>query len=52
LGFALKPQVNRVATDVEQLTRLTFLEAIHLDRLDDFLSKVIAVGFRHKEGKD
>jgi len=28
LGFALQPQVNRVAADIEQFTRLAFLQSI------------------------
>ncbi len=32
-GFALAPQVNCVATDIEQLTCLTFLETVQLESL-------------------
>ena len=49
--LALKPQVNCVATDIEQLTCFTFLETIQLDRLHHFLPEVVAVGFSHKEGR-
>ncbi len=28
LRFTLKPQVNRIATDIEQLARFTFFETI------------------------
>lgn len=51
LSFAPTPQVNRIATDVEQLTCLTFLESIQLDRLHHFLPKVIAVRFSHSGGR-
>lgn len=51
-GFALAPQVNRIATDIEQLTRLTFLESVQLDRLHYFLPEVIAVRFCHWKGED
>lgn len=46
-GFALAPQVNRIATDVKQLTRLTFLETVQLNRLHYSLSAVITVRFSH-----
>jgi hypothetical protein len=53
LGSTLKPQVNRIATDIEQVAGLTFLETIPLDRLHDFLPEVFAVGFSHsQEGRD
>ena len=42
-GFALAPQVNRVATDIEHLTCLTFLETVQFDRLHDFLPKILAL---------
>ncbi len=51
LGLALTPQVNCVATNVEQLAGLTFLESIQLDGLHHFLPKVIAVRSSHSRGK-
>jgi len=59
-GFAPEPQVNRIATDIEQLTRLTFLESIQLallrryrkGRLPHVLPEVVAVGFSHRDSKD
>ncbi len=47
LCFALEPQVNRVATDIEQLARLTLLETVQLNRLHDFLPEIITVSFSH-----
>ena len=49
-GLALKPQVNCIATDIEQLARLTFLETIQLDCLHDFFPEVITVGLSHGMG--
>ncbi len=46
-GFALEPQVNRVATDIEELARLTLLETVQLNRLHDFLPEIITVSFSH-----
>ena len=46
-GFALASQVNHVATDTEQLTCLTFLETVQLDRLHYFLSEILAIGLSH-----
>lgn len=46
-GFALEPQVNRVATDIEQLTRFAFLETVQFNRLPYLLPEVFTVGFRH-----
>lgn len=43
----LTPQVDGVATDVEQLGGLAFLETIQFNRLHDFLTEVIAVRFGH-----
>jgi len=40
-----QPQVNGVATELEDLSRFTFLHAISLDCLNDFLTQVVAVGF-------
>jgi hypothetical protein len=48
LSSSPTPPVNRISTDLEKLTRLGFLETIQLDRFDDFLPKVIAVGFSYK----
>ena len=50
LGFALTPQVDGVAADVEQLTGFAFLESVQLDRLHHFASKVVTIGFSHGEG--
>lgn len=47
-SLALAPQVNRIATDIKQLARLTFLETIHFDCLHHFLSEVVAIGFSHE----
>ena len=46
-GFSLplQPQVNRVATELEDLSRFAFLHPIELDGLNDFLTQVVAVGF-------
>ncbi len=52
LSFALAPQVDRIATDIEQLARLTFVETIQLDRLHHFLSEVVAIGFSHEKRVD
>ncbi len=52
LSFALAPQVDRIATDIEQLARLTFVETIQLDRLHHFLSEVVAIGFSHQKRVD
>jgi len=46
-SLALEPQVNRVATDIEQLARLTLLETVQLNRLHDFLPEIITVSFSH-----
>lgn len=46
-GFALEPQINRVATDIKQLARLTFLETVQLNRLHYFSPEVITVGLSH-----
>lgn len=46
-GFALEPQVYRIATDIEQLTCLTFLETVQRDRLHYFLPEVITVRLSH-----
>jgi hypothetical protein len=51
-GFALAPQVNCVATDIEQLTCLTFLETVQLDRLHYFFPKILTVGLSHFNGVD
>lgn len=46
-GFALEPQVDCIATDIEQLARLTFLETVQLNRLHYFLPEVITVRLSH-----
>ena len=51
-GFALEPQVNRITTDTEQLTCLTFLQTVQLNRLHDFLPEIITVGLSHGNGVD
>lgn len=47
-GFALAPQVNRVATDIEHLTCLTFLETVQLDRLRRALRAIACITFCRK----
>ena len=51
-GFTLAPQVNRVATDTEQLAHLNFLETIQLNRLHYSLPEIITVGLSHGNGVD
>ena len=46
-SFALAPQVNRIATDVEQLAGFAFLETVQFNRLHHLLPEVFAVRFRH-----
>lgn len=41
-SLPLKPQVNRVATDLKDLSRCTFSHAIQLDRVNDSLCKSLA----------
>lgn len=50
-GFTLAPQVDRVATDIEQLARFTFLESVQLNRLYDFSPEIFAIGFSHFKGR-
>jgi hypothetical protein len=45
--FALQPQVNGVATDVEELAHFTFLEPIQCKRLQHFLAEIVTVSFCH-----
>ena len=47
LTLSLQPQVERVATDAEQLANFAFLHAVELNRLDDLLTQVVTVGFCH-----
>lgn len=43
----LQPQVNGIATDLKQLSGFALLYAIQLNRFDDFLTQVVAVGLCH-----
>lgn len=49
LTLSLQPQVDRIATDVEQLTNFAFLHAIELNRLDHLLTQVVTVGSCHTQ---
>lgn len=46
-GFALHPQVNRIATDPKQLARLTFLKTVQLNRVHHLLPEIITIGLSH-----
>ena len=46
-GLPLQPQINRVATDLKDLSRFAFSHAIQLDRANDFLPQIVTLCFAH-----
>ena len=48
--FALTPQMNRIATDIEPFTRFAFLQAIELSGFHHLFSEIVTVGLWHVDG--
>lgn len=46
-GFAVEPQVNRIATDVKQFTGFLFFQSVQFDCFDNSASKIFTVGAGH-----
>jgi hypothetical protein len=47
LSLAPQPEIDGIATDIEELSDFGLLATVELDRLNHFATKIVTVGFGH-----